>query len=99
MLTHARTPVAAPPAGTLAVTPELFESYTAWKATTGHGAFAVSPYGVWGFSYNHPSRDAAIQKAADWCWYYTRRDWEYRQVYRASLSSGIPCRIVAIRSP
>ncbi len=98
-VTHARTPVQAPPDGALAVTPELFEAFTAWEATTGYGAFAISPYGVWGLSYNSPSRDAAIQKAADWCWYYTRRNWEYRQVDRASLSSGIPCRIVAIRSP
>ncbi len=98
-VTHTRTPVPEPPSQTLAVTTKLFEAFTDWERTNGHGAFAISPYGAWGWSYNHPNREAAIQKAADWCWYHTRRDWEYRQVNRASLSSGIPCRIVAIRSP
>lgn len=98
-ITHSRIPVPKPPAETLSVTPKLYQDYSAWVRRTGYGAFAIGPYGNWGWSYEQPSRDAAIQKAADWCWYHTRRNWEYRKVNRAALSSGIPCRIVAIRSP
>jgi hypothetical protein len=95
--THSRLPAINLPADTLAVTPNLFESFQAWEKTGGAGAFAISPYGVWGFSHDHTDVTEAIQKAADWCWYYTRKSWEYRQVDRAFLDPGVSCRIVAVR--
>ena len=87
------------PAGTLGVEEDLYNAYTIWQNTSGAGAFAISPYGAWGTSQNYDDIDAAIQNAADWCWYYTRRNWEFRQVDRAALDVDIPCRIVAIREP
>jgi hypothetical protein len=44
-----------------------------------------------------PDADAAIQRAADWCWYYSRRTWVYWKVNEAFLDPAIPCRIIAIR--
>lgn len=97
-VTHIRMPEATPPEGVLQVTPELFTSYQAWEKMPGFRAFAISPYGVWGFSYGWETREQALQKAADWCWYYTRKDWEYRQVKKAFLDAGLACRIVALEA-
>ncbi|MEL6643201.1 MAG: hypothetical protein AAFQ79_04640 [Pseudomonadota bacterium] len=97
VVTQTRLPATPVPPGHLAVTPALYESFVAWKRTEGAGAFAVSPYGVWGFSYGMEDAEAAIQKAADWCWYYTRREWTYREVDRAFLDAGVVCRVVAVR--
>lgn len=96
-VTHIRMPKDTPPDGVLQVTPDLFTSYEAWEKMPGFGAFAISPYGVWGFSYGWETQDKAIQKAADWCWYYTQKTWEYRQVEKAFLDAGLACRIVALR--
>ena len=90
-------PDADPAPGVLLVTPQMHAAYLAWQATGGAGAFAISPYGAWGFSYDWDSTDTALQKAADWCWYHTRKNWEYRQVERAFLDPGLACRIVALR--
>ncbi|MEO1579678.1 MAG: hypothetical protein AAFS05_13480 [Pseudomonadota bacterium] len=97
VVTRIRKPDSAVPEGHLAVSPELYEAYRAWQATDGAGAFAISPYGVWGSSRGYADVDEAIQKAADWCWYYTRRNWEYRQVDRAFLDAGVVCRVVEVR--
>ncbi len=85
--------------GDLAVTPELFASFEEWQATEGAGAFAISPFGAWGFSFGYPTddQDEALQKAADWCWYNARRSWTFRELDKAFLSIDVPCRIVAIR--
>lgn len=96
-VTHTRVPDQSVPAGALAVTPKLFEAYSLWEQTQGAGAFAVSPYGPWGHSHGMTNAGDAMQKAADWCWYYTRKSWEYRQVDRAFLEAGVVCRIVAVR--
>lgn len=98
VLTHIRVPDTDVPEGALAVTPELYDGFIAWEQTQGPGAFAVSPYGAWGSSSGEADADAAIQKAADWCWYYTRRNWEYRQVNRAFLDPDVACRVVAVRA-
>lgn len=96
-LTHQRLPDAAPSKGVLQVAPDLFASFQAWKDTNGAGAFAISPYGPWGFSYGMADKDAAIQKAADWCWYYTRRSWEYRKVDDAFLDAKLDFKVIAVR--
>ena len=97
VITHTRTPDRPVPGGALAVTPELYAAFEAWERTEGAGAFAIGPYGAWGSSYGYDDAEAAVQKAADWCWYYTRRNWSYRQVARAFLDPDVACRVVAIR--
>lgn len=97
VVTHRQLPDPAPPDGVLAVTPELYEAYLAWQQTEGPGAFAISPYAVWGSSQGMKDRQAAIQRAADWCWYQTRRTYAYREVMRDFLTLDLPCRIVAVR--
>ncbi|MEM8981124.1 MAG: hypothetical protein AAGD04_16735 [Pseudomonadota bacterium] len=98
-ITHRRVPSPSPPEGSLAVTQEIYEGYLDWQKTTGAGAFAISPYGPWGYSSGHASREAAIQKAADWCWFHTRKSWSYRRVDESFVDPGITCRIVALRDP
>lgn len=84
--------------GELAVSPELFASYQAWKNTGGAGAFAISALGAWGSSYDHADQESAIQKAADWCLYYNRRTTRaFLDLERALIDEMIPCRIVAMR--
>lgn len=97
MVSHVRQPETDMPNGVLAVRPELYESFTVWQATQGAGAFAVGPYGAWGTSYNFEDVAEAKQRAADWCWHYTRKSWEYRQIDRSFLDPGLSCRIVAVR--
>lgn len=95
-VTHMNVPVEKME-GVLPVTPEIHSAFQHWQATKGPGAFALSPYGVWGSSSDMPNADVAIQRAADWCWYYSRRTWVYWKVNEAFLDPAIPCRIVAIR--
>lgn len=97
VVTHRQLPDPAPPEGVLAVTPELYKAYLVWQQTDGAGAFAISPYGTWGTSDGMQHRQAAIQRAADWCWYYTRRTHAYRETMRDFLTLDMPCRIVAVR--
>ena len=97
VLSHQQTPVADMPAGALAVGPDLYAGYQEWSDLGGAGAFAIGPYGAWGSSYDHADPEAAMQKAADWCWYYTRKSWEFRQVDNAFLDPDVHCRIVAVR--
>lgn len=96
VVSHVRTPVSNVPTDSLAVTPGLYEAYEAWRLHDGAGAFAIGPYGAWGFAYNHPDVESAMQKAADWCWYHTRKSWGYRQVDNAFLDADVHCRIVAV---
>lgn len=95
-VTHMNVPVEKMD-GVLPVTPEVHSAFQHWQATKGPGAFALSTYGVWGSSSDMPDADAAIQRAADWCWYYSRRTWVYWKVNEAFLDPAIPCRIIAIR--
>jgi len=97
IVTHKRLPSADPSAGILFVSPELYASFLEWENTKGAGAFAISPYGAWGFSYHLQDKNDAIQKAVDWCWYHTQKNWEYRQVKKAFLDAGLDCRIIALR--
>ncbi|MFK7838356.1 MAG: hypothetical protein AB8B60_19275 [Sulfitobacter sp.] len=99
VLSHQRTPTTAIADNALAVPPTLYSDFLDWQKMEGVGAFAIGPYGAWGSSRGFDDLDAAIQKAADWCWYYTRKGWSYRQVDRAFLDPGVRCRIVAIRAP
>ncbi len=96
VLTHVQRPETILPRGTLAVTPELYAGFLEWQNLDGIGAFAIGPFGSWGSSYGYTNAEDAMQKAADWCWYYTRRNWEYRQIDRAFLDPDLHCRIVAI---
>ena len=97
VVTHRQVPDQPPPDGVLAVPPDLFQAYVAWQNTDGPGAFAISPYDTWGSSSGMQNEPAAIQRAADWCWYYTRRTYAYRSMTKDLLTLDIPCRIVAIR--
>ncbi|NBE09311.1 hypothetical protein [Paragemmobacter ruber] len=95
-VTHMNVPVEKME-GVLPVPPDVYSAFQHWQATKGPGAFALSPYGVWGSSHDMPDASAAIQRAADWCWYHSRRTWVYRKVNDAFLDPAIPCRIIAIR--
>lgn len=95
-VTHMNVPVEKME-GVLPVTPEIHSAFQHWQATKGPGAFALSPFGAWGASSDRANVDAAIQDAADWCWYYSRRTWVYWKVNEAFLDPAIPCRIIAIR--
>lgn len=97
VVSHRQLPDPPPPDGALAVPPDLYEGYLAWQQTEGPGAFAISPYATWGSSSGMKDRQAAIQRAADWCWYNTRRTYAYRSVRSEFLTLDMPCRIVAIR--
>ncbi|MEL7027012.1 MAG: hypothetical protein AAGO57_07270 [Pseudomonadota bacterium] len=83
--------------GVLAVTPELYASFQAWQETGGAGAFAISPFGAWGSSYDMPDTKAALQKAADWCKYYGRRSRTEFDFDHDFIDVKIPCRVVAVR--
>jgi len=96
-VSHVRVPERAAADGVLPVPSDVFEAYTAWQRTKGAGAFAISPYGVWGTSYDMPDRDAALQRAADWCLNNSRRTWVEHQIRRALIEPVLPCRIVAVR--
>lgn len=98
VVTHQRLPATQTPADALPVTPEVYESFADWQETKGAGAFAISPYGAWGTSSNQPTRKEALQKAADWCWYYTQKNHEFRRVKRLYLAPDLRCRIVALRA-
>lgn len=96
-VTHRQLPDPAPPDGMLAVPPDMYKAYLDWQQSQGAGAFAISPYGTWGTSDGMPDRQAAIQRAADWCWYFTRRTFGYREMTSDFLTLDMPCRIVAVR--
>lgn len=96
VVSHVRIPENDVPSDRLAVTPGVYEAYQVWLARDGAGAFAIGPYGAWGSAFDHPSVEAAMQKAADWCWYHTRKSWAYRQVDNAFLDADVHCRIVAV---
>lgn len=97
VVTHRQLADPLPPDGVLAVPPDLFQAYVTWQATDGPGAFAISPYDTWGSSSEMKNGPAAIQRAADWCWYYTRRTYAYRSMNKDLLTLDMPCRIVAVR--
>lgn len=97
VLTHVTRPAQAGAEGVLPVAPDLYEAFEWWTQTKGQGAFAISPYGVWGYSRDMPDLATAKQRAADWCWYYTTRSWRYRQVQRSFNDPGLSCRIIALR--
>lgn len=97
-LTHVNRPVAKGTEGVLQVAPDLFEAFEWWQQTKGAGAFAISPYGGWGYSRDMPDLATATQRAADWCWYHTTRNWRYREVRRAFVDPGLTCRIIARRA-
>lgn len=97
VVSHRQRPDPAPPDGVLAVTPDLHEAYLAWQQTDGSGAFAISPYATWGSSSGMKNGQAASQRAADWCLYFTRRTFAFRKVNSDFLTLDMPCRIVAIR--
>lgn len=97
VIVHTRVPETALPQGKLPVTSELYDAFLAWQKTGGAGAFAISAYGVWGFSHGLQDTGAAIQEAANQCLYFSRRTWVERQISEALLDIDLPCRIVALR--
>ena len=65
VVSHVRIPENDVPSDRLAVTPGVYEAYQVWLARDGAGAFAIGPYGAGGPGFDHPSVEAAMQKAAE----------------------------------
>lgn len=91
-----RLPDRAPPPGTMAVTPEVYEAYLWWQQTDGAGAFAIGALGDWEMAYGFDDLDFARQRAADRCIYKSRQG-SRPYFLRLALIELPPCRIVAQR--